>query len=190
MKIRWLHLLIPIAGAASAATLTTVVFWDAAKPFLLTALSVIAAGVLVRLARGLPFTSSEQFELDEIRQVTAALKQSVRALRALITVVFLGMGSLILAQPLTNRLAAITTDSPEVLSYADTAITAVVGFLITYIFVRLFAVVSGDVGLVDLQAKFIEQSVQRKQAERFNEVLAEDDTPKMRNPKGYGKVIQ
>jgi hypothetical protein len=39
--------------------------WDELKAGLLVALSVMAAGVLVRLARGLPFTAVDHYEVDE-----------------------------------------------------------------------------------------------------------------------------
>lgn len=71
--IRWNNLLIPATVGLAAAYLIDLKFWDDQKAGLLVALSVMAAGVLVRLARGLPFTSVDQYELDEVRQLTKAV---------------------------------------------------------------------------------------------------------------------
>ncbi|RUU06474.1 hypothetical protein EOD23_13650 [Mesorhizobium sp. USDA-HM6] len=190
MKINWSHLVIPVAGAAGAWGLASVAFWEAAKPSLLTAMSVIAAGVLVRLARGLPFNNPDQFALDEARQIAGAIKQSIRALRALIAVVFLAMGSLVFAKAFKTAVLAATFLSPKVAPYVEPGISAVVGFLLTYVFVRIFAVVKGDVSLADLQSELLVKAVERKQAERFDKALAKSDVPPMKNPEGYGKIIQ
>ncbi|MER9026151.1 hypothetical protein NKI01_26990 [Mesorhizobium sp. M0815] len=165
-------------------------FWEAAKPSLLTALSVIAAGVLVRLARGLPFSNPDQFELGEVRLIAAAIKQSIRALRALIGVVFLAMGSLVFAKAIAAALTSAAFIPPETLLYVEPGMSAVVGFLLTYVFVRIFSVIKGDVSLVDLQSELLVKSVERKQAERFDKSLTQSDTPPIKNPEGYGKIIQ
>jgi hypothetical protein len=191
MKVRWSHLLLPVVGAAAAAKLASVTFWDGSKAPLLTALSVIAAGVLVRLARGMPFTNPDQFELDEVRQIAAATKKSIRALRALIVIVFLCMGSVVFAKAVAEAGAAyLATHLPDLVPYAEPAVSAFVGFLLTYVFVRIFAVIRGDVSLVDLQAQLLVKAVERKQSDRFGKALEKIDTPPMKNPEGYGKVIQ
>ncbi len=189
MTIRWLHLWIPLAGAIVSYTLATVTFWDSAKTSLLTALSVIAAGVLVRLARGLPFNSPHYFELDEIRQVTAAAKQSIRALRALITIVFIAMGAIVFARPLADRVTELSGKETVWLSYVEPSISACVGLLLTYVFVRIFSVISGDVGLLDLQSKFLVRAVQRKQTSCFNKARNDDESEPMKNPDGYGRTV-
>ncbi|WP_432284957.1 hypothetical protein SLT36_26125 [Aminobacter sp. BA135] len=190
MKINWSHLVIPIAGAVAAWELASVAFWDAAKPSLLTAMSVIAAGVLVRLARGLPFNNPDQFALDEARQIASAIRQSIRALRALIAVIFSAMGSLVFAKAINTAMVAATFVPVKVAPYIEPGISAVVGFLLTYVFVRIFAVIKGDVSLTDLQTDLLVKSVERKQAERFDKALAKSDAPPMKNPEGYGKVVQ
>ncbi|MIL09667.1 hypothetical protein BZU93_27795 [Salmonella enterica subsp. enterica] len=188
MKIRWLYLLVPIGGAAVAAAMGSVSFWDTAKPSILTALSVIAAGVLVRLARGLPFTNADQFTVDEARQVASAIQQSVRALRALIAVVFLTMASVIFAAPTVVALKALPIR--WLFDNADAGLSGVIGFLLTYVFIRIFAVIQGDLSLVDLQSQFLVQSVERKQAERFDRARTSSGGGLIVNPEGYGKVIQ
>jgi len=190
MKINWSHFVIPVAGAFVAWELASVAFWEAAKPSLLTAMSVIAAGVLVRLARGLPFNNPDQFALDEARQIAGAIKRSIRALRALIAVVFLAMGSLVFAKAINIALLASAYVPVKVAPYVEPGISAIVGFLLTYVFVRIFAVIKGDVSLADLQSDLLVKAVERKQAERFDKALTKTDAPTMKNPEGYGKIIQ
>ena len=188
MTIRWSHLLIPIGGAALAALVGSVAFWDASKPSIVTGLSVIGAGVLVRLARGLPFTNADHFTLDEARQVAAAVQLSVRSLRALLAIVFVAMASLIFAAPIAHALAAVPITL--VAERADSAVSAIVGFLLTYVFVRVFAVVQGDLGIVDLQSRYLVTSVARKQGSTFEKDRASRGGTAIKNPEGYGTIVQ
>jgi hypothetical protein len=73
--VRWRTILLPLLIGAICWRWVSVDFWDASKQALLVCLSVIAAGVLVRLARALPFTFADQYELDEIRSLTKAVSQ-------------------------------------------------------------------------------------------------------------------
>jgi hypothetical protein len=188
MKILWSHALIPVAGALIAAPFISVGFWDLSKQPILTALSVIAAGVLVRLARGSPFTNADGFELEEARQISRAIKQSIRALRTLIIVVFLTMFALVFAQPV---LIVVMRSLPSVdTAIAGPMVSALIALLLSYVFIRVFTVIQGDVGLVDMQAKYLVSAVERKQAKRFADDMEKSSSPAPQNPEGYGKVIQ
>ncbi|WP_037431504.1 hypothetical protein [Sinorhizobium fredii] len=187
MKIKLSHLLIPAFGAATAALTVSVDFWDSSKAAILTALSVIGAGVLVRLARGLPFTNVDQFQLDEARKISSAIKQSIRALRVLIFVIIMAMVSLVLVKGLT---ATITAALPHGNVFVGPAASGLVGLLLSYILVRITAVIQGDVALVDLQSDFFVRAVERKQGERFEKARSSAPDVPPANPKGYGKVIQ
>lgn len=188
MKIKPSHLLMPALGAATAALTVSVGFWDNSKAAVLTALSVIGAGVLVRLARGLPFTNVDQFQLDEARKISAAVKQSIRALRILIFVILIAMASLVLVKGLTD--AAIAALQPDITKFVEPVASGLIGLLLSYIFVRITAVIQGDVALVDLQSEFFVRAVERKQGERFEKARSSSSEVPPANPKGYGKVIQ
>lgn len=187
MDLKPTHLIIPIAGAVLAWKTASVDFWDASKAPILTALSVIGAGVLVRLARGLPFTNVDQFEVDEARRVSEAIKRSIRALRVLVFVILFAMAALVLAKGISDALIKML---PEWGEYTGPAVSGAVGLLITYAFVRVTSVIQGDVGLVDLQSDFFVRAVERKQAERFVKAQSSSTAPPVANPKDYGKVIQ
>jgi len=74
MKIKFFHLLLPLLGTIVAANLVSVEFWNTSKPSILTVFSVTGAGVLVMLARGLPFSNADQLQLDEVKWITSAIK--------------------------------------------------------------------------------------------------------------------
>jgi hypothetical protein len=187
MKIKIPHLVLPVCGGAIAAAFVTVDFWDASKAAILTALSVIGAGVLVRLARGLPFTNADQFQVEEARKVASAIKQSIRALRVLIIIIFATMASLVVVKGVVSSIALRW---PDVAVTANEISSGIVGLLLSYILVRITAVIQGDVGLVDLQSDYFVKAVERKQAERFEKSQAKAADLPLSNPSGYGKVIQ
>lgn len=163
--------------------------WETSKQALLVCMSVIAAGVLVRLARGLPFTNADHYEVDEIRQLTSALGQIIRSLKALIIVVFVSMMALIFAKPLADALRGVTMLAPAS-PYIDPAISALLGLLVGYVLWRIYQVVHGDEDLTELQGKFVVRAVERAQAKRFEAQQARDaPDEEFKNPIGYGKSL-
>ena len=187
MEVKPTHILLPLLGAAVASATAPVDFWDTSKASILTALSVIGAGVLVRLARGLPFTNIDQFQVEEARRISSAIKQSIRGLRVLILVILFTMVSLVLAKGLAVATAA---QWPSASHAFQLGISGEIGLLLAYILVRVTAVIQGDVGLVDLQAEFFVRAVERKQADRFDKARAQFTSAPVENPKEYGKIIQ
>lgn len=178
----------PLLSAVIAGAFVSVEFWDTSKAPVLTALSVVGAGVLVRLARGLPFTNADQFQVEEARNIAAAIKQSIRALRMLIIIILITMVALVVVNGVVG---AASMQWPDSATEINTAASSVIGLLLGYIMIRITAVIQGDVGLVDLQSDFFVKAVERKQAERFEKTQAQTNSENpISNPKGYGKVIQ
>jgi hypothetical protein len=181
MKIHWSHIILPLAAATVS---------EGVKAPLLTFLSVIAAGVLVRLARGMPFTNTSGFDLDFARKVASAVKTSIRALRTLLIIIFITMGmvtfSSILGKATVLGLITIGLDG----RYSDPIISALIGGLLCYVFVRIFAVVSGDVSLADMQADMVVTAAKKTQTEHFSATVEAATTKPISNPAGYGKVVQ
>jgi hypothetical protein len=169
--VRWRTIFVPLLIGAACSGWVSVDFWDASRQALLVCLSVIAAGVLVRLARALPFTVADQYELDEIRSLTSAVSQIARSLRALLIAVLVGMIGLVVAKPLLD-FAAATPVLAEHLALAGSSISGLLGVVIGYVFFRMLQVVSSDQSLTELQSKFIVRAVERKQAERFEKQQA------------------
>lgn len=189
MKIHWSHIVLPLSAATVSGWLGSAAVWDGIKAPLLTCLSVIAAGVLVRLARGMPFTNTNGFDLEFARKVASAVKASIRALRTLLIVIFFTMGmitfSTILGTGAALGLIAIGLDG----HYSDPIISAVIGFVLCYVFVRIFAVVAGDVSLADMQADMVVTAAKKSQTERFSATIESAVNKPISNPAGYGKVL-
>jgi hypothetical protein len=175
------------AGAAAGWYLIDAQFWDQNKQPLLVALSVVAAAVLVRLARGMPITNTDFFEVSEIRKLTAAVRQLMRSLRALIIATLGCMFALIAAKPLLEYFKswpALSTDLD-----AGRLMSALIALLTTYVFFRIIQVVYGDYDLVELQASYMIRTVERREARRFEEQHIRSTEP-FKTPEGYGKQIQ
>jgi hypothetical protein len=187
--IRWGIIVVTVVAAFGAGRFLSVAFWDNAKPGMLVALSVIAAGVLVRLARGVPFNSPDQYEVEEARQLVNAVKQTMGALRALLFVVLVGMISLVAAKPTLDAIAGIDGAQLHLL-YVEFTASAWIGALLTYAFVRIAQVVNGDRDVTNLQAKFLVRAVERRQARMFAELETKSADIGFENPEGYGKVVQ
>lgn len=156
----------------------------------MTSLSVIAAGVLVRLARGLPLSNIEQLQLNEARAISAAVKQSARSLRALMLVVFTCMGMITFSAEICAVIAKYLENWPTLVEMAGPVTSASIAFVFAFVMMRIFAVISGDVGLVDLQTDFLVKAVERHQAKQFEKTMDTPAVSSMKNPEGYGKLMQ
>lgn len=182
-------MLAPVAAAAISAALVGVSTWDEAKTGLLAAMSVIAAAALVRLARGLPFSNPDHFEPDEVEQVTGAVKQLARSLRAFLGVVLAAMVLLVLLQPLANiveRLWLITQAKALIVQ----GLSGLVGGALAYVLVRIWQIVGSDLSLLDKQAKFMVRAVHRKAREKEEARAEEAEAIPFKTPEGYGRRLQ
>lgn len=185
--IRWKTLIVPfVAGVLSFLTVS-LGFWDSTKQAILVSLSVIAAGSLVRLARGFPFTAPDHYEVSEIRALATAVEQIIRALRALILVVLTTMVVLVFAKPARDWLAGLMLDSDQSATL-EHILSGVLGFALAYVFMRMVQVVQGDYDLTILQSGFVVRAVERKQAKNFDELEKKGSSIKFKTPEGYGKM--
>ena len=190
MSPRLKNLIVPTVAAVAAWFLVPLDFWSGARSSLLTAFSVIAAAVMVRLARGLPFTNADHFEVEEIRQVTAAIKQIMRSLLALIMVVLATM----IAFTFVERIQALFDrfGLPTTKFISAHFLSATLGFLLAFVLMRIIQVVRGDYSLVELQSKFMIRAVERKESKKFDDAraaAAQTEVP-YRAPEGFGRLIQ
>lgn len=187
--IRWQTLIFPVLAGCLAAGFVSVSFWDLSKQAFLVSLSVIAAGVLVRLARGLPFTNVDHYEVEEIRELTKAVDQIIRSLRALIVVVLIAMVFLVLAKSVVD-IAKVAQFTMPYCERIEEFVSGLLGFLIGYIFMRMVQVIQGDYDLTKLQSKFVVRAVERKQANQFDALETKSRNAPFKNPEGYGKIMQ
>lgn len=189
MRLTYAPIVIPSAAAVAAAAWLSMADWSGLRPNLLPALSVIAAGVLVRLARGVPFTNPDHFTVEEARQIGAAFVQVARSLRALIYATLVTMLWLAISPTIAEKIAAVATKPNWGISI-DAALSAIVGFLITYVVIRMVEVVQGDVSLAVTQRSLLEKAVERKAAATFENSRSQNAESSIAGQSGFGKPLQ
>lgn len=188
MRLKIAPVLVPVIVAAFAAATVRVSNWDGIKTGLITALSVAAAAALVRLSRGLPFTTASHFETEEIEKITRAVIQLARSLRSFLAVTVLTMGLLLLTTPALEH-ARPWAASPAVL-WGGRLFSALIGALLAYVVVRLFQIVSSDLSLLSEQSRFMVRAVQREDAKKRLSELPSDMGKAFTTPDNYGHRIQ
>lgn len=186
-----LKTLIPCLVAGGAAWFfVPIPFWQEARAGLLAAFAVVAAAVLLRLARGLPFTNADHFEVNEIKEITTAMKQIMRSLQALIAVILAAMMTLIFAGQISAVVSANVDAS--IAERVNQGISSFLAIVLTYVLARVIQVVRSDYSLVELQSRFLIRAVERKNAERFDEdrAKAAEVEPQFKTSEGFGQLVQ
>jgi hypothetical protein len=188
MRIKLAPVLVPGLVAVIAAVSVRVSTWDSVKTSIITALSVAAAAALVRLSRGLPFSAASNFEPQEIQQITAAVIQLARSLRAFLAITILSMGVLIMVAPLIAL--ADPMRNSAVVWWGGRVLSSIIGGLLSYVVVRLFQIVASDLSLLNEQSKFMVRAVQREAEKQRAAPLAAEMGSDFRTPENYGQRIQ
>lgn len=190
MKVSAAPLLLPLAGAACAAALVPVAEWELLRPALLPATSIIAGAVLVRLARGLPFTNADHFSLAQFRSISGKLEENARKLRALIFVCLAGVAMLVVAPDVLKALMLIPALPRWALSFADRGISAIIAALQIYTFARIVEVVHSDVSLLRLQSKILETVIANKNAAVFTKAIDASSKTGVVGLENFGRPLQ
>lgn len=189
MKVSLSSVIIPTAGAVASAFLVSVGVWENLRAAILPAVSIVAAAVLVRLARGLPFTNADHFNLDQFRGVAANLEGNARKLRALIFVCLGGIVCLIVAKDATDQVASFSERWPIVGEIFGRLVSALLGGLLTYSFTRVVEVVHSDVALLRLQSRIIETAIANKNARVFEKALESDHPRGIAGTQSFGTKL-
>jgi hypothetical protein len=188
MRVGYASVLIPIATGVAAGTWISMSDWGTLRASVLPALSVIAAGILVRLARGVPFSNPDQFEVEEARKIGAAFVQIARSLRALIFATLIAMLWLALSPTLAERLNPVIAPT-WIGPYFEPFLSGTVGLLVAYAVWRMVEVVQGDVSLAITQSSLLEKATQRKAAKKYEERIA-GATSSITGRHGFGRSLQ
>lgn len=189
MNITVRPLIIPFFVAAVSACFVSVDGWGTWRTGLVPALSVVAAAVLVRLARGLPFTNPDHFALSDFRNVSDALEKIARSLRALIFVCFSSMVGIIIFPSVLGVVRRVVED-PRIEGFADSALSSLLGFATSYAFVRVMQVVEGDISLLQLQTKILDGVISAKNAKAFETKMAAQPTTPIAGAENFGRPLQ
>lgn len=188
MKLTVTPIVIPFVVGIVAAATTSVDTWDTWRASLLPALSIIAAGVLVRLARGLPFTNADHFKLEQFREISKRLKAISRSLRMLAYVAISTMFALIVAKNVQGL--AVEHLRPWASDSLGRTISFCLGTGVSYAIVRIVQVIEGDVTLLKLQSDVIDAVIARKNGEAFKASQAAAAAPlPIAGAENFGKTV-
>jgi hypothetical protein len=190
MKVSAPSLILPIVAGVSAGTMIHLHAWDNLRSALLPALSVIAAAVLVRLARGLPFTNADHFTLSEFRSVAGKMEANARKLRALIFVCLIALAVLTFGSGIVAAIASVPRILPWVPQAAGGVTSGLIAALVVYAFTRVVEVVHSDVGLLRLQAKVLEGVIASKNAAKFERQVEATNRPGIAGADRFGTRLQ
>ncbi|MBC6416650.1 MAG: hypothetical protein GDA47_02345, partial [Rhodospirillales bacterium] len=133
--------------------------------------------VLVRLARGVPFSSLEALDAGEARKLAEAIKRSVRALAAMLGACFCAIAGLLFV----SRVPAVW-GAVEVTAFTTSC-------LLAFVLIRTVAVVRNDVEIADIQAGILLKERASGEAAEFEKNVAAPARKDRWQPEGYGRVI-
>lgn len=188
---RWLYILVPVALGAAAFEVMKPANWADVRQGLVFTLSLLGAAVLVRLARGMPVSNTDYFEVDEVRGLSAAVKKVYRALIALLSAIVVSIVGLVFVEVVLKAIDSLTAVGPGTKQDLQQAVTAGLVVLVSYALGRTISLVRGDYDLVQLQAKLMERAVERRHAARRTQEMDEAAADKpFQQREGYGKLRQ
>lgn len=188
MKLTVAPIFIPPFVGILAAAMVPVQTWDEWRTSLLPALSIIAAGVLVRLARGLPFTNADHFKLEQFRDIARRLKAISRSLRLLAYIAIGTMFAIIVAANIQSLASDILPTWAA--NVVERIISFGLGACVSYTVVRIIQVIEGDVTLLKLQSDILETVIARKNGTAFEATQAIGAKPPIAGVETYGKTVQ
>lgn len=189
MTQRLYHMIVPVGAGLLGGFFTTPALWQSLSTALTSVVSIISAGILVRLARGVPFSAIDVLETSEANRLAKALKGSIRALRALLLVCFLTILALVFSTQLYNFSAWASQIGFQPWYDRFDTVSFIVSALLTYVLVRTYLVVDGDVQIADIQAEILLKKRGKDKAETFSNDVAKPAKQKYKNPPGYGGAI-
>lgn len=185
MGLSRLPIVASVASAVGCALAVDVYAWEGARLWLIPALSIIGAAVLVRLARGLPVTNPDHVREGEVDEVAATFTTLIRSLRTLFYVVLMTIVAVGLASSIAG-FASQLWSAPW--GWGNRAGSAAVGLFVGFTFARMLQVAQSDVTIADMQARLLKQAVAKRVAKRFEADEMQPST--FKTPEGYGKPLQ
>lgn len=180
-----LPIVVSVAAALGCGLAVDVYGWEAARLWLIPALSIIAAAVLVRLARGVPVTNPDHIRAEEVDDVTGAFTSLIQSLRSLFFVV---LGAIVVVGAISPVAAFLAQQFSVTVDYGNRVGSGIVGLNVGYCFARMLQVAQSDVSIAKLQARLIREAVARREAKKFEAEAMQPSS--FRQPEGYGKPLQ
>ena len=163
--------------------------WETMRGGLLPALSVIAGAVLVRLARGFPFTNADRFTLNQFRRTADSLKDVAYKLRTMMFVCLSGMAGLVIFPPFLDYMDRGSLPA-VVLCCIQGTMSGLLAAATVYAFVRMMEVTQIDLTLLKLQAKLLEDFIAAKNAKAFEQEIEARPPGKIAGASAFGRPLQ
>ena len=139
--------------------------WFAIATAILLWFSILAAAVLFRLGRGLPPFETEELKMEKIQRLTEAYVRVAKRLSVLFYV--------IIAAIAFHVAGMLIFGLSEAESSIHKYIVGLDSSLVAFVTCRAVMLVRGDVDLVALQSKLLNENAQKRRARAEVEVLAE-----------------
>lgn len=183
-------LLFSVPVSIFAAWAVSVATWEELRPALLPALAIVAAAVLVRLARGLPFTNADHFTLVEFRETASRLTEIALKLRTMMWVCLAAIVQLICYPSLLSFLESVPSLLPVGLSFIERGMSALLALTTTYAFVRIIEIIQIDVALLKLQARVLEKAIASKNFKAFEKQIEAHPPGRIAGETTFGRPLQ
>lgn len=188
---KWLYIAVPLGLGWVAFEIMQPGHWTGIRQGLILPLALLGAAVLVRLARGMPVSTTEHFEVEEMRRLSQAVIRVYRALIVLFVAIICSTIGLIFIEVAHSALGSVDALDPATKGRLQQGLTGLLVFFVAFALARTVSLIKGDYDLVKLQARLMERAVERRHAAqhavRMDE--AEATKPFEKRP-GYGKIAQ
>ncbi|WP_420725640.1 hypothetical protein [Hwanghaeella sp. LZ110] len=185
---KYVQLGVPIILALLASQIVEARHWDEFRTGTIVALSVIAGAVFVRLARGMPITNMEYFEINEIEELSYAVKDVMRRMIQLLYFCLIGIFLTTFISLILKAIAKIPFIDQTQAEYVNSIVTGCVVVFIAFTFMRAIVLVRGDYDLVELQAELMTRFVKKKRADEIKKNIEDSDRKRpYKTPDSYGK---
>jgi hypothetical protein len=158
-------LMVVAAGGIASVSYVATAVWAQTATGLFVFLSVLAAALLVRLARPSPFSNPDVFSDANVEEYFVALREVALRLSVILAAVLLAVVLLVFALLYqTDRIALPRAP------WIDMLASGLLGATVSFLFVRFVALVKGDLGFIALQRRIIIQARTRKAAESAEKI--------------------
>lgn len=186
---KWLQVAVPLGLAVVSYLFMDPHNWADVRQGIMLALSVLSAAIFVRLARGMPITNVDFFEVQEIRNLSTSVMMVMRRMIVLVALSFMSIILLVFVGVMFNFIASssIPDDAKEI---AVRLISSFLTFIVSFTLIRAVSVVRGDYDLVVLQSSLMTRAVERKHAkEAACRLDNADKLEPFKQKAGYGKSL-
>ena len=190
LRVQWLHIVIPfVTGALTGLTTYASAWIDVSEP-LLSVVAIVSAAVLVRLARGAPFTAIEVLDAAEAQKLSIAIKQSVRSQGGLLLACIIASLCLVFIRQINDIFSSEALKEILPLTEHFDYLACLVPLMLAFVFMRTYAIVIGDIQIADLQADILLKKRNREAAEDFRKKHMDPAKKSFQAPEGYGRVAE